>query len=413
MFSLRRSTAPRTSKGPRTSGGKQTRQDRTFTRQPGKGGRGISSGGHRGGRVPDRDTAPGGGDKDRRSGSGRGSKFGKRGGNKGTADFFAPSDPPVFSAPTSFLLSWFIPKAILLFEAVGFIVKDLLTIQRAALGGRTNRATQAWSIITSNPWVTNVVNRGYNIPFKGNVPPRQSHPPKNPNVQGDAFLVLIKEMKELLGKGAIYLVDKVKGQWCSAYFAVPKKQPHQFRPILNLKFFNLYVKKYKFRMETIAKIREWIIKDSFLASWDLKDAYLTVPMAPDTWRFMRFTFQDKLYEWRVLPFGLTCSPRVFTRLLRQILAFLKCTWGILISAFLDDILVQASSYYMCYFHMQLSALVLMACGYSLNYSKSSVLPSKVITHLGFIWNTEAMTITVPQVEEPSTHDFTFFTFFPL
>ena len=161
-------------------------------------------------------------------------------------------------------------------------MRDLLTIQGAALGGRTAKATKAWTIVTDNPWVTRVTNRGYKIPFKNNIPPRQSHPPKNPTVRGDALLVLVKEMKDLLAKGAIYLVTKIKNQWRSAYFAVPKKQPQQFRPILNLKYFNLYVKKYKLRMESLAQSRDWIIKDSFLASWDLKDAYLTVHMKPDT-----------------------------------------------------------------------------------------------------------------------------------
>ena len=150
-------------------------------------------------------------------------------------------------------------------------------------------------------------------------------------------------------------------------------------------------------METIQQIREWIQEGAFLASWDLQDAYLTIPMRVWCWRFLCFLFEGVLYEWRVLPFGLTCSPRVFTKLMRKILAFLRHSWKIMVSAFLDDILIQASSYALCCLHMQLTSLVLLACGYGLNYEKSSVVPSHIMLHLGFIWNTQDMTISVPQV----------------
>ena len=82
---------------------------------------------------------------------------------------------------------------------------------------------------------------------------------------------------------------------------------------------------------------------------------------------------------------------------KQVLAFLRRIWKILVSAFLDDILVQAPTYGLCCLHMQLTALVLLACCYALNYEKSSILPSQELTHLGFIWNTKSMTISVPQV----------------
>ena len=120
-------------------------------------------------------------------------------------------------------------------------------------------------------------------------------------------------------------------------------------------------------------------------------------MRKSCWRFLRFVFERVLYEWRVLPFGLTCSPRVFTKVVKQVLSFLRRMWQILVSAFLDDFLIQASSYNLCCLHMQLTALVLLACGFELNFKKSSPIPSQSMTHLGFIWNTRDMTITVPQV----------------
>ena len=44
-----------------------------------------------------------------------------------------------------------------------------------------------------------------------------------------------------------------------------------------------------------------------------------------------------------LPFGLTCSPRVTTKGIKPIIAFLRATWAILISIYIDDMLIQAAT----------------------------------------------------------------------
>ena len=54
-------------------------------------------------------------------------------------------------------------------------------------------------------------------------------------------------------------VDPVKGQCVSPYFAVTKAHSSgKFRPILNLKKFNKFVKKYKFRMDGLKQVRDCI-----------------------------------------------------------------------------------------------------------------------------------------------------------
>lgn len=52
---------------------------------------------------------------------------------------------------------------------------------------------------------------------------------------------------------------------------------------------------------------------------DLKDAYFHVPIAPYHQQFLRFAFP-------VLPFGLSLSPRVFSRCVATALALLQAAW---------------------------------------------------------------------------------------
>ena len=74
-----------------------------------------------------------------------------------------------------------------------------------------------------------------------------------------------------------------------------------------------------------------------------------------------------LFEWRVLPFGLKCSPRVITKVLRPVMAYLRTTFAILISIYIDDILLQADSPEKAFLHAQVAALLLRVLGWSLNW----------------------------------------------
>ena len=96
-----------------------------------------------------------------------------------------------------------------------------------------------------------------------------------------------------------------------------------------------------------------------------------------------------------LLFGLKCSPRVVTKLLKPVMAFLRATWGILISIYMDDMLLQAASREEAYHHAQIVILVLLCLGWELNWEKSSLIPSNKLTHLGFEIDTVSMTASCP------------------
>ena len=105
-------------------------------------------------------------------------------------------------------------------------------------------------------------------------------------------------MSELLKDTAVSSQDRatissilldVEGQFVSLYFAVAKaRSPGKFRPILNLKRFNKSVKKYKFWMEGLKQVRDWIQKDAWFCSMDLKDAFLHIPINESFRKFLRF-----------------------------------------------------------------------------------------------------------------------------
>ena len=181
-----------------------------------------------------------------------------------------------------------------------------------------------------------------------------------------------------------------------AYFAVPKPRSTKWRAILNLKFFNENIRHFKFKVETFSQIREWIQPNAFLIGIDLKDRFLSVPINKRFRKFLHFNWMDQLLEWKVLPFGLKCSPRVVTKLLRPIMAFLRQTWSIMISIYMDDMIIQASSAEKVYLHAQITVLVLMCLGWEINWEKSKFVPTQTLTHLGFIIDTQRMSASCPE-----------------
>ena len=148
-------------------------------------------------------------------------------------------------------------------------------------------------------------------------------------------------------------------------------------------------------MESLSHVRDWLKEDAFCVGIDLKDAFLHVGISQRFWKLLRFRWLNQLLQWIVLPFGLRCSPRVLTKVLKPVMSFLHTTFGILITICLDDMLIQADSWDKALLHGQLAALVLMALGWSLNWKKSCFTPSKQFKHLGFDFDTSAMTISCP------------------
>jgi len=96
-------------------------------------------------------------------------------------------------------------------------------------------------------------------------------------------------------------------------------------------------------MENIQSIWASLLPGNYTFSVDLQDAYFHVPVHPDSRKYLRFAFADKVYQFRALPFGLSTAPWVFTRVVSEVklLAHLQ---GIQLYLYLDDWLVQIANF---------------------------------------------------------------------
>ena len=111
-------------------------------------------------------------------------------------------------------------------------------------------------------------------------------------------------------------------QFISNMFLVPKKGG-QFRPVINLKALNQFVRPQNFKMEGIQMLKDLFRPGDWLAMVDMKDAYFTIPIHHNHRAFIRFQHKDRVLQFTCLPFGLSSAPWVFTKTLRPAIALLR------------------------------------------------------------------------------------------
>ncbi len=92
-------------------------------------------------------------------------------------------------------------------------------------------------------------------------------------------------------------------------------------------------------------------------------------------RFLRFAFGGKVYQYKVLPFGLALAPRTFTKCMDAALAPLRLQ-GIRVLNYLDDWLILAHSRKLVSRHRDIVLGHIHSLGLRMNAKKSVLLPSQ-------------------------------------
>ena len=90
-----------------------------------------------------------------------------------------------------------------------------------------------------------------------------------------------------------------------------------------LSLLNRYIEKQAFKMETVKSVRQAMRLNDWAVSIDLTDAYLHVPIHHQSRKYLRFVHEDQVYHFSALPFGMSLSLLIFSKLMDVIAAFLR------------------------------------------------------------------------------------------
>ena len=257
--------------------------------------------------------------------------------------------------------------------------------------GRLSLFYFKWCEVTSNNFVLQVVKFGLRLHFHTSPPMifLSSSPPSPSRA-----LAISREVSTLLEKTAISVIQPDTEQLVSPIFDVPKRDCDDRRVILNLKFLNTFIFKSRFRLEGYEVIINMLRRHDFMVSIDLKDAFLMFAMNVEFYKYLCFEWENVRYCFQSMPFGLTSAPRIFTKVLKAVLVFLRGR-GLRITAWFDDMILMGESVPLLLEHLHFARLTLKSLGFLINDSKSVFIPSQSLLHLGYIWDSVSLSLSVP------------------
>ena len=217
------------------------------------------------------------------------------------------------------------------------------------------------------------------IPFKAKFGQIPSDPVRVQGPSKDQALATC--IQSLLSKNAIERVENVKSLgFYSRLFLVPK--PHQrWRPVIDLSRLNTFLHVEKFKMETPESIRTSLISGEWVSSIDLSDAYLHIPIHPNSRKYLRFCYKSQVFQFTSLPFGLATAPQVFTMIVKEV-KLMALSRGLRLHQYLDDWLIRSQSQEEAQVNTQAVVDLTQSLGWIINQEKSELKPTQVFSFVG-------------------------------
>ena len=123
-----------------------------------------------------------------------------------------------------------------------------------------------------------------------------------------------------------------------------------------------------------------------------------------TKKYLKFMWLNKAYQFTVMPNGYVDAMGVFNKILKPLFCWLR-EQGFASVVYVDDTLLAGETYQECCDNIYATMTLLQNLGFTIHPTKSSFLPSQEIILLGFVINTQDMTITLTNEKKVKIHEY--------
>jgi hypothetical protein len=257
-----------------------------------------------------------------------------------------------------------------------------VSLPSVPVGGRLTQFLHHWEKFTTHVWVLSVIQGELDLVFQERPPLSDSPIPMSQTSDKEKFRLLSEEVRSLLLKRVIEeipLTQLIPGFY-SRLFLIPKKTGGM-RPVIDLSILNRYISVPHFKMETTRSIRACILPGVLTTKLDLSDVYFHIPISLASRKFLRFVWNNKVYQFLAVPFGLAVAPQVFTRVFQTVIAHLH-TLSVQAHSYLDDSLLKEFDSEILSRHTCLFIRLLLDLDFRISWKKSQILHSQDFLFLG-------------------------------
>ena len=151
--------------------------------------------------------------------------------------------------------------------------------------------------------------------------------------QGERAAALKLIIEEYIDRGWI---EPSHSDWGAPAFVVPKKQPGEWRLVVDYRGLNSVTQNDSYGLPLIGQLIQKQMKRRMFTVLDMKKGYHQMPLAEDSRKFTAMTTPFGLWQWKVMPMGAKNGNAAFQRMMDWALRDLDCA-----DPFVDDVIISS------------------------------------------------------------------------